>query len=223
MDEAIAAFIMKHAPSEKNAEWHQRSLKRTAAQVRGESPEWHTVMIENERFGVAIGMPIYPSALGQYGYDTGFEFSPTTQPELIDEFDDASTLCEEVADRWKTNLIDVISNDQEATMFSPKEYAVFIGSRNPKLSEREVADALGIAVGTYRGKVGRVREKVQTARATLDDVEIAEKEDAWEKTSYSASTSVLSRVDESELPVDAKGIRQVPDHKVAIDQLLDET
>ncbi|WP_283402439.1 hypothetical protein [Halorubrum sp. DM2] len=222
MDEAIAAFTMKYAPSIKNAEWHQRSLKRAIDSIQRESPEWYTVMIEDGRFGGAIGMPIYASALGQYGYDTNFEFNPTTQPELLDDFDEANALCEEVASRWKTNLIDVISSDQEASMFSPKEYAVFIGSRNPKLSEKEVADALGIAVGTYRGKVGRVRKKVQTARATLADVEITEKSDAWGRASYSASSSVLSRVDESQLPVDAKGIRRVPDHEVPVELLLED-
>jgi hypothetical protein len=103
-------------------------------------------------------------------------------------------------------------------LFSTKELAVLYGSRHKKYNESRVADNLGISIGTYRGKLGRVREKIETAKRTLELDDYVEEQYGADDSpkSCGAHFSVIERVDEDRLPldtvmrVDGVDIQQLP-------------
>lgn len=202
MQESTAAFIMKVAPLNKRAEYSQRGVKRVLEQWRREDITKFNTAIENRDLGVSAGFSVYPETTGQYGYDTGLYFSQDSIPEDAD--DEARDLADEFYELWVGYIHDVIEDSADETLFSPKELAVLYGSRHKKYSEKEIADNLEISVGTYRGKLGRVREKIETAKQTLEIDEQVE-EDYGEVGSYQACGahfSVIERVDEDRLPLD---------------------
>lgn len=63
---------------------------------------------------------------------------------------------------------------------------------------------MGISVGTYRGKLGRVRAKTETPKRTLELDEYLEDEYGADGSykSCGAHFSVIERVDEERLPLD---------------------
>lgn len=205
MEEEIAAYIHKRAPGEKHGEWHQRGLKRVLSRWKTSESEKYNIAIMNQNFASAVGYRITPTALGQYGYDTEFHFEPNLDPHFLEEVPDATSLCKEFYDAWVREIQEVIKEDQESSLFTPKELATLYAYHNPKQNEKKAADALDIKVGTYRGKVGRVKEKLSTARASLalDKPAQVDSEEEWWRDGYSAPLTVIDRVDEGRLPVDA--------------------
>ncbi len=192
---------MQVAPFNKRAEYSQRGVKRVLEQWRDEAPEKFEVAMTNNDFAVAPGFSVYPETLGQYGWDTGLHFSQDSVPDGVD--DEAREIADEFYELWIANIQDVIEDAAEATMFTPKELAAFYGSRHKMYDEKRIADNMGISVGTYRGKIGRVREKIETAKRTLeldDYVEDGYGADGEHK-SVGAHYSVIARVDEERLPV----------------------
>jgi len=204
MEESIAAYIKRMAPREKQVEWHQKGLKRTLSKWEREHPDLHEIMVTEKAAGGAVGYTIIASEIGQYGYDTNFYFTTDLDVHLIDDIDGAEEMCEAFYEDWVAAIVELIKEDQSASMFSPKELAVLYASRDEYEGEQEAADALGITVGTYRGKLGRVRDKLSEARTTIRLAENAiGTPDDDTKTRYAAPLTVIDRVEEERLPVDA--------------------
>lgn len=202
MDSRLAAYIMNIAPGEKRAEWHQKGLHRVLKDWKRTRSEWYEFIVDESPVGVAVGYHTYPSSLGENGYDTGFYFSPDLDPHFI-ERDDNEELCTHFYNAWIQQIISVIEEEQRNTLFSPKEFATLIAHRSPYQNEGKAADALGVSVGTYRGKVGRVKRKLDTAKATLsiDSAIDIESKDDWSGPGYAAALSVIDRVSEDRLPI----------------------
>ncbi len=224
MDEETAAFIYKIAPRDKPSEWTQRALKRVLTNWKQTRPDDFQTIIESKGFGYIVGFEVVPNDIGQYGYDTDFRFSPDaqTRQHLSSNYDrqldqeEGGDLVEAFYTQWINELHEVISDEQEQTMFSAKEFATFFAHRHPNRGERRNADALDIAVGTYRGKVGRIKSKLDTARNTLQlDESYPQQEDYedWKRETYHCPISVLHRVDTDRLPVDARE-RYIGDKRV---------
>lgn len=206
MEEEVAAFILKRAPGRHKGEWHQKSLKRLLERWAATRPDDYDTVRNTPAFSGVVGYKIYASELGQYGYDTNYRFTPDLDPQFVeDEVENADDLATELYEEWVDELEAVIREDQEASLFTPKELAVLIASRNPRIVEREAADALGITVGTYRGKLGRVKDKLKEARASLDLVTGTDVDDPddWCGNGYLSPLPVLTRVDEDRLPITA--------------------
>lgn len=223
MDESIAAFTYKIAPPNKAGEWHQRSLKRVLSKWGRDRPNDLETILNSDGFGVAVGVRVFPSNVGQYGYDTGLRFKPDIEKYMLSDIQ-GGDLVKPFYEDWVRSIQDVIREDQEQTMFSAKEFATFFAHRNPANSEARNADALEISIGTYRGKVGRIKSKLKEANATVRLAGIAPesgKSDAWNQKSYQAPLSVLHRVDESRLPINS--ISSVTTEGVTVDDLpIDE-
>ncbi|SEH66545.1 hypothetical protein SAMN05192561_1254 [Halopenitus malekzadehii] len=227
MEETTAAFILKRAPGWKSAEYHQLSMKRTLNRFQEKDYDAYVVANTESEFGMAVGYHLYPEGLGQYGYDTDFKITPDVEPqalENVDDVDEPEEFCRRFFEVWKDELVNVITADQEASLFSTKEYAAYIGRYNPRVREKEAADALGISLGNYRGKVGRAKEKIEKARKTLDlddTVGGIDSVDEWVGDSWSAPTSVIDRVNEDRLPVRARwGTERKPAHERSVEQLI---
>lgn len=205
MDESTVAYIQKIAPGKMSSEWHQRGLKRLINEWRTTDPGKYELLVSENNMAVAIGYHIYPSGLGQYGFDTGYEFVPDLRPDLEPDVDNIEQICNEAFERWMDYIQDIIAESQDRSLFTPKELASLYANRNPKQTEKEAADALDITVGTYRGKVGRVKNKLKEAQATLSISGPSEPDgyDEWSGKSYSAHPSVIDRLDEERLPVNS--------------------
>jgi len=202
MEEQTAAFIMKVGPFYKRAQYSQRGVKRVLEHWREKDYEKFDVAITNRDLGVAAGFNISGEKVGQYGYDTGLHFTTDKTPDGVDE--EALEIADEFYDLWIGYIQDVIEEQANQTLFSTKELAVLYGSRHKKYNESRVADNLGISIGTYRGKLGRVREKIETAKRTLqlDDYVGEQYGSDGSPKSCGAHFSVIERVDEDRLPLD---------------------
>lgn len=227
MDETTAAFILKRAPKQKSAQYHQVSIKRAVNRLREEDYDAYVVANTESGFGMAVGYNLYPEGLGQYGYDTDFKITPDLDPQAlegVDDVDEPEEFCLRFFEVWKEELMNVVTEDQEATLFSAKEYAAYIGRHNPRVREKEAADALGISLGNYRGKVGRTKEKIEKARKTLDLDDMVgglDSVESWKGDRWSAPITVIDRVEESRLPVRASfGNDRIPAHEHSVDQLI---
>lgn len=217
MDEHHAAVLMEVAPREKRAEWHQKSIKRCLEYWSEERPEDYHQVVGSDDFGMLVGFQARGTTTGRYSYDAEFEFTPNfTSRELAPDVDEKDwALVKPFFEDWIECLIETVEEDQSASLLTAKELIAFFGSQHPKYNEKRIADALGVTVGTYRGKVGRAREKIEAARHTAALADSAEESD-HELGSYQAPFTVLNRVDESRLPVDAasrfmgEDIRDVP-------------
>lgn len=226
MDEEIAAYIHRIAPMNNHANWHQQGIKRVLDEWKTSSPTKYDVAVTNRDFGICVGYHIYPDGVGQYNYDTRYHFEPDLDPEVVDELDDPQGLCEAFYEAWVTAIQELIAEAQTASAFTPKELATLYANRNPTVTEARAADALGITVGTYRGKVGRVKEKLEEARATLAFDELTSlNDDEWHGGGYEAPIYVIDQVEMDRLPVNASGAPREFDrapNKWPVEKLLRE-
>lgn len=225
MEESIAAYTIDLAPGDKVAEWHQRSLKHVIEEWGETRPDDYEVAVTKTAFGGAVGYYVRAGDVGPNGSRTEIHFAPNLDPEFLeDDFDDPETLCEDFYEDWVAELQDVIAADQEHSLFTPKEFAAFFAWRHPREKEYEAADALEISVGNYRGKVGSVKEKLVTARSTIELDEIAPESvsrEEWWGEQPNAPLTVLDRIDERRLPVDAAQRVQVGNiHNYDLEDLL---
>lgn len=206
MDESVAAYIADIAPGEKSGEWHQRSFGRALA-------EWATTdvrvqLIYEPVLGGAVGYHIWSESDGVNGYPAEHYFAPNLDPHFLDGLDyvdDPESHCESLYEIWMEHLQGVIQEDVDASLFTPKEMGVFYAHRHPRETERMAADGLGLSVGNYRGKVARVKEKLERARATIELADLAEADTQreWTGNGYEAPPEVMYELPESKFPVNA--------------------
>ncbi|ELZ84406.1 hypothetical protein C453_12706 [Haloferax elongans ATCC BAA-1513] len=218
MESSLAAYIMNIAPGKKRAEWHQKGVHRVLRDWAQTRSEWYEFIVDESPVGVAVGYHTYPSGLGENGYDTGYYFAPDLDPQFI-ERDDSEELCTHFFNAWMQQIVSIIKEEQESTLFSPKEFATLIAYRNPYQSERKAADALEVSVGTYRGKVGRVKQKLETAKATLstDSAINIESKDDWSGSGYAAALNVIDRVPEDRLPI--QSVHSTSSDRIKLDDI----
>lgn len=219
MEEHVATVAWKTVPGEKRSRWHQQSVKRVLSRWERERSDELGLVLDSSPFNVAVGIDTHPTEVGQYGHDTRIEFRPDIEEHLLEEME-TSHLVDPFYEDWVEALHGLIESDQERTLFSPKEYATFLLHRNPAWHEARAADALDISVGTYRGKVGRIKSKLETAHSTVELDEFCSTEKprtVWKSGSYTAPLSVVHRVEESKLPVDS--VSRVSTEGVTLDDL----
>lgn len=203
MDRDIAALAYRLAPRRISSRWHQVGLKRTLDEWKRKHPKGVRDIRTSEGFAMVVGIDISPDGVGQNGQLQGYQFAPDIEEHLLDEIEHGD-LAEEFAEDWIACIHEVIEEEQEQTTLSPKQYAAYLGYRHPEWTESQTADALDITVGTFRGKIGRVRKKIDEARATtsLAD-ELPDEEERADGSDWrcGVSLSVVDRLPEDRLPV----------------------
>lgn len=162
MDGSTAAVVIDFCPWALRTMWTATALNRAEARLNREKPEVYEAILDDAAdYGVAIEYDARGSEVGQYGYDTSYQLLPAVDDEIIehDNTDIDPDIARTLAETWVDEIIDVVAEAQEATPLSAKQFATLITRNDPNCSEKEAADAMGISVGNYRGKMGDVREK----------------------------------------------------------------
>jgi len=99
------------------------------------------------------------------GRDRGDELVPMTGVEPNDE-DDVYDLAWEFASDYLKAVISEIRRIQESTDYSPRQFVALVLSAADNTPEEVASLKMDISVGNYRGKVGDVRDKHETAKYT---------------------------------------------------------
>lgn len=225
MERTTAAFCHKYAPAKLHNTWHQVGLRRTLREwLHNGRKDIVEAITANADFGMVVGYHVIPQDTGQYGHDANIGFIPDIEEEYLEEIE-GGEYAHEFFNEWVENLSAVIEEEQESTMLSSKEFATLLGHRHPRLTEKQVADALRITVGTYRGKVGRVKSKLESARNTIAIQQPLSEDESvdWGRSSISAPLSVILRVEEERLPVQAATISNTQGsslNDIPVDRLL---
>lgn len=93
------------------------------------------------------------------------ELVPMTGVEPGEE-DDIHELSHDFASDYLTATIEHVCEMQDETDYSPREFVTLVLNAAENTPEEVAANVMDISVGNYRGKVGDVREKSQTAKYT---------------------------------------------------------
>lgn len=199
MSNELLAAAYEVAPEALCMKWRQQALWR-AIQTDATGSSGLTGSDIEEIKGY-VGIVCSPNEVGQYGYDAAHRLETNIDLELIRDTtidaDDALTFNE----MWVNQLRDVIQEEQERSVFSPKEFVTYLSGKNPHHSERMIADALGVTVGTIRGKRGRIDDKLSKAALTMKlDAQI-EQLPSEKAVDFQYHPAVLATVDEADLPI----------------------
>lgn len=162
MDEESVAVSMDFVPFAVRSMWAEAGLTRAEKELEIDHPSKYREIVEHaEDYGVAVEYRTRGTDIGQYGYDTAYRLEPVVDDHVVENAAPhvERDLAKLLAETWTENIVEVVSEAQEATTLSTREFATLILSNNETVSEKQGADALGIAVGTYRGKKGRIKEK----------------------------------------------------------------
>ncbi|MFD1527491.1 MULTISPECIES: hypothetical protein [Halobacteriales] len=172
MDRELVAVTYKHAPSERKTIWKQRAIGNVLEEWEDERPTDFERVFYTHDTGWLIDFRVPTDGLGQYGWDTGFDLSVEVDHDLVDQADitdpEYIEALERLALALEDELLAVIEAEQEQSQFSAKEFAALMLYKKEMVNEDRAADALGVKIGTYRGKLGRIRDKIDAAKLTLE-------------------------------------------------------
>jgi hypothetical protein len=169
MDSTDAAVIMYFVPTPIRAMWHEAAITRAERDLERTQPDtWETILNDKGDYGFAIELVYLGDEVGQYGHETNYHVRSRLDDDVLeaDGVDIDPAIAKEFASRWAEQVIDVLQEVEDDTMFSSRELATLVTMHG--CNEQRAADALGVSVGTYRGKKGRVAEKFR--RCTESDV-----------------------------------------------------
>lgn len=199
----VSSLAVKHAPDEYRLKWSQKGLQNTLNEWEETRPEDFKKITTTHDVGMLVGWTIRPDSLGQYNYDANFDFIPEVEDHLLDS-EKFSELLHEFTEDWIKNIVDVVYEAAEESLFSPKELVVKLMDENETIQEKKIADALGVSVGTIRGKKGRVQSKINKAEKTLALVRSFEESDEEAPREY--HYDIIQVYEADELPV--YGVRE---------------
>lgn len=226
MDSELIAVTYRHAPAERKTIWKQRAI----AAVLEDWEENHATDFERVFYthdtAWLIDFCVRSDGLGQYGWDTGFELSVEVDEELLDQVDTSEeyvAALERFAAALEDELLQVVEREQEASQFSPKEFPALMLYKKEMVDEARAADALDVAIGTYRGKLGRIRDKIGEAKLTLELIgELESHNDrVRESEGYHSYGDLVAIHDSEEYPVDSMIRNDVIQHIQNIVDLLE--
>lgn len=167
MEESSAAIAMEFAPFALRSMWSETALTRIERYLKADRPSDYNRICESpEDYGMAIEFHPRGTEVGQYGYDTNFQLVPDVDDHVVeaDGVEIDHDLAEEMAELWVGQIVKVVEEAQSATTLSEKEFVTLITMNNDSCIESRAADALGVSVGTYRGKKGRIKEKQKSCQ-----------------------------------------------------------
>ena len=94
------------------------------------------------------------------------DFVPLTGVEAYDE-PDIDELASDFAWDYLDNIRTEIRERQEATDYSPREFVALVLDAAENCPEDDAHRVMDVSLGNYRGKKGKVREKLQQAEETV--------------------------------------------------------
>jgi hypothetical protein len=159
MNGTTAAVAVHFAPPHLRAAWSDTALTRAEREfMNNRGAEWEHINQYNNDFGMAVEWATDSDSRGQYGYDTEFKIVGSIDKSVLEQVEIKENVARQLTEAWVSHLYEVVEETQESTTLSAKEFATAILMEDT-CSEQEAADALGVTVGTYRGKKGRISEK----------------------------------------------------------------
>lgn len=179
MDASLVAIALRHAPTERAAAWKQQAMSGVLERWETECPADFNRVLYNKDSGWLIEIHAECDGLGQYGWDSNYSLQVRVDETLAGETgasDDYQDSLRAYVDALEDELCAVVGAVQEQSQFSPKEFAAFLLYQHGTIDERQAADALEVTVGTYRGKLGRIQNKIDAARFTLDLIDAVDAE-----------------------------------------------
>lgn len=210
MNEHLTAVSMQFAPFELRTAWAQNAIQTVLEDWRDEEPgAFEVLMRDEETYGIAVEYEIRPESS-----DVELVAEPQTNEEYIidprvddhvikeSEADIDRYLAERLAQEWVDEIQRVVTEYQKQMSLSPKEFATLLIMRSDRGSETTAAAILNVERGTIRGKIGRVREKFDTAAATVELDEKTDPDTRTEQTSAAAQLSDLVDADPEDFPID---------------------
>lgn len=207
MDNELVAVAYRHAASERQTIWKQQAIGNVLERWEERSPDDFERVIYEYDTNWLVDIRIRRDGIGEYGYDTGFSLSVEIDDDLREQADVGDDYLESLG-RFvvavESELEDVVSGEQQRSQFSPKEFAALMLYKRDMVNEARAADALDIAIGTYRGKLGRIREKIDAAKFTHELLEELEDENERIRNSdgYRAYGDMVSIYEADEYPVE---------------------
>lgn len=169
MDEESAAVALDFAHKRIQTIWTTTALSRTEEHFWKNIPDdWDHIFAHAEDFEMIVEYRAQGTDVGPNGYETDYELRGHIDSGALeqDNVDIDEDIARRFADRWAEEIIEVIGETQDETTLSEKEFAAFVTMQNEACTEYEAADALGITIGTYRGKKGRIKSKQQACTNT---------------------------------------------------------
>jgi len=209
MDSELVAVALTYAPSEQNAIWKHEAMNNVLERWEADRPDAFERVFYCHDTGYLIEIKPRCTDLGQYGWDTDYVLEVGVDESLLESIETTAEYRQalrDYADALEDELCAVVSETQERSQFSPKEFVAFLLYQRGEIGERQAADALGIAVGTYRGKLGRIRNKIDAAWLTMDlmDKSEAEQTAGPRERTYQATGDLVDIYEADEYP--AEGI-----------------
>lgn len=204
-DEETAA-VVDRSPFDQRLIWNQKALQKALLEWKETREDEFELLWESDEFDwMIVGWQTRHGHLGTHGTNEEYTFEPDVSDQYLDD-EQLEELAYEFAETWITCLQDTVREHQQQTALSPKEFVTLVIMENPSCGEAHVADALGVSTGTVRGKLGRVREKLDEADATAELAEIFDEERMREKRDrvQSSSYEVEDVLTADEFPVESK-------------------
>lgn len=171
MDASLVAVALNHATRIQRSTWQQRAMSNVLERWETERSADFERILYNKDSGWLIEFWPQSNGLGQYGWDSNFTLEVRLDYDLLeqtDNTDEYARALEDYCDAVEDELCEVVGEVQSQTLFSEKEFVAFLLYQRDTVDEQRAADALEVTVGTYRGKLGRIREKIDSATATID-------------------------------------------------------
>jgi hypothetical protein len=198
------AATHKYAPNALRTKWNQMAFKKTHEHwSEHNSNEYRGMQSLTREDGlISVWMVFriinHPDGIGDYGRDKGFRLDYTLdRHHLVDENIESKSL-ERFGEDLLNNIYESIEEDCP-DMLSMKEYMVYTCYQTA--TERDIADAFDIDIGTVRGKIGRVRDKISSARNLYNFSEDIDKYNRIDRNKYVITPEAAEMVSEEELPI----------------------
>lgn len=209
MTENWIAVADKTAPRNRRAKWHQLGLKHALEAIHAERPADYEHLVYDGVVGMALEKTYTNDGVGPHGWEQNLGLDYRFDDHVVDvEYNGEDEWLDRLhllGEQWITYIADAIQADQDRSIFSKKEFAVFYAARKPTWGVGRTADALDISSGNVQGKQGRINDKLDTVSFTNSlrtEVRDEHRDDGGEDShGYRLDFLGLQRADSEDLPI----------------------
>lgn len=204
--EADIVTTYYHAPQPLQSKWNQLAYVKTYRSWYNDRRQDLKIVIDQAEIDsnpfVFIDIDSKATSVGPNGHFSDFILDYSIDPEfLVDDFDtnrDAEALVTQYAEDYIERMKSVVVESCPDNL-SFKEYGVWVASKH--YTESQVADAFGVSVGTVRGKMGRVREKIEAANQLIRHNDELEYYADLDQSDFGITPQIAAEIEENELPI----------------------